>query len=66
VVQNPNKSKCTYSYDQLKVLLLKEAYQRDLTMFNKMLQDVPREWTYTVISEGNQRELVVNIPAKKK
>jgi hypothetical protein len=63
---NPNKSKCTYSYEQRQVLLLKEAFQRDLSMFSKMLQDVPREWTYTVIQEGTNKELVVNIPVKKK
>jgi len=66
MVQNQIKSKCTYSYDQRQVLLLKEAFQRDLTMFRKMLEDVPKEWTLTVLQEGNQRDLVVNIPAKKK
>lgn len=64
--QTANKSKCTYTYDQRKILLLKEAYQRDLKMFIEMLGDVPRDWTLTVIQEGARRELVVNVPAKKK
>jgi hypothetical protein len=35
-------------------------------MFSKLLADVPKDWTLTVIQEGSQKELVVNIPAKKK
>lgn len=60
------KSKVTYSYDQRFVLLLKESYERDLVMFTKLLDNVPRDWTFTVIQEGSRKELVVNVPAKKK
>jgi hypothetical protein len=60
------KTKATYNKDQHLVLLLKESFQRDLTMFSKLLEGIPRDWTLTVIQEGSQKELVVNIPAKKK
>lgn len=60
------KTKATYNKDQFMILMLKEAFQRDLTMFSKLLGEVPRDWTLTVIQEGNQRDLIVNIPAKKK
>lgn len=59
------KSKCTYSYDQRSVLLLKESFERDLVIFSKLLENAPRDWTYTVIQEGSHKELVVNVPAKK-
>lgn len=65
-MENQNKAKVTYTYEQRQILLLKEAFQRDLTMFSKMLNDVPREWTLTVLQEGNRRDLIVNVPAKKK
>jgi len=60
------KSKVTYSYDQRSILLLKESYERDLVMFTKLLDNVPRDWTLTVIQGGSRKELVVNVPAKKK
>jgi hypothetical protein len=31
-----------------------------------MLDDVPKDWTLTVISDGPVRELIVNVPAKKR
>jgi hypothetical protein len=63
---NESKSKVTYSFEQRQVLLLKEAFTRDLIYFSKLLVDVPRDWTLTVIQDGANKELVVNIPAKKK
>jgi hypothetical protein len=61
------KSKVTYSYDQRAVLFLKEAFLReDLKEFMRLLETSPKDWTYTVIQEGSMRDLVVNVPAKKK
>lgn len=63
---NQSKQKVTYTYEQRRVLVLKEAFQRDLNLFIKMLDDVPKDWTLTVISDGPVRELIVNVPAKKR
>ena len=61
------KSKVTYSYDQRRILILKEAFLRgDLSLMQRLLEEFPKDWTYTVIQEGSMRELVVNVPAKKK
>jgi hypothetical protein len=60
------KSKVTYSHDQRRILYLKEAFRRDFNLFIKLLEDSPKDWTYTVIQEGSMQELVVNVPAKKK
>lgn len=60
------KSKVTYSYDQRQVLYLKEAFRGDLNLFMRLLDASPKDWTYTVIQEGSMRDLVVNVPAKKK
>jgi hypothetical protein len=61
-----HSSKVTYSYEQRHVLLLKESFQRDLNFFYKLLDNTPRDWTLTVIQKGPVKELVVNLPAKKK
>lgn len=63
---NENKSKVTYSYEQRHVLLLKESFLRDLTYFSKLLENTPKDWSLTVIQDGDSKELVVNVPAKKK
>lgn len=58
--------KVTYATkDQRHSLLLKEAFQRDLVLFQRLLNDTPQDWTLTVISSGSTKELFVNIPAKK-
>jgi hypothetical protein len=60
-----NKShKETYADDRIIVLLLKEAFARDLVLFYKLVQDLNRHWTLTVKTEGNSKELIVNIPNK--
>lgn len=58
--------KVTYNYEQRTILILKESYQRDLAMFSKLLSEVPKDWTFTVIGKGRDRELIVNVPPKKK
>jgi len=64
--QNDKQVKVTYATkEQRQVLLLKEAFGRDLVLFQKLLQETPADWTFTVIQSGSQKELVVNIPAKK-
>lgn len=62
------KTKVTYSYEQRRVLLLKESFARDLNLFNKLLDDgyTPKDWSFTVIGDGSSRELVVNVPPKKR
>lgn len=61
------KMKTTFVYEQRQILLLLEAYRRDLTMFSKLLEQTPKDWTLTVITdESGQRSLVVNVPPKKK
>jgi hypothetical protein len=61
------KSKVTYSYDQRRILILKEAFLKgDLVLLSRLLEEFPKDWTYTVIQEGSMRDIVVNVPAKKK
>lgn len=60
------KVKVTYTWEQRIVLMLKEAFLRDLSLFKTLLEATPKDWTFTVISDGTTKELVVNIPAKKK
>lgn len=60
-----NKTKVTYNYDTKSVLLLKEAYERDINLFYKLFQEAPRNWTFTVITVEGRKELLVNIPPKK-
>lgn len=59
------KSKTTYAYEQRQILILKEAYERDLKLFIELLGSIPKNYTLTVIQEGSRKELVVNVPAKK-
>lgn len=59
------KSKTTYAYEQRQILILKEAYERDLKLFIELLGNIPKNYTLTVIQEGSRKELVVNVPAKK-
>lgn len=68
-----SKSKVTYSTNQLMILLLKEAYERDLSLFHKLVTDtsffgsaIPKDWTFTVVRTGEKRELFVNIPQQVK
>jgi hypothetical protein len=64
----PNKSsqsKATYKYETVRVLLLKEAFMRDLNLFKSLISEAPKDWSYTVIVNGQNRELVVNIPSGK-
>jgi len=60
-----NKSKVTYNYETRQVLMLKEAYERDLGLFHKLLNDAPRTWTFTVLSTDGRKELIANIPPKR-
>jgi len=60
------KSKVTYSWDQRRILFLREAFHKDLPLLIKLMEDAPKDWTYTVIQEGSGSQLVVNVPAKKK
>jgi hypothetical protein len=55
------------------ILLLKEAYERDLSLFHKLVTDttffgsaIPKDWTFTVVRTGDKRELFVNIPQQVK
>lgn len=66
------KSKATYRTDQLMILLLKETFERDLSLFHKLVTDtsffgsaIPRTWTFTVVQTGGRKELFVNIPQQK-
>jgi hypothetical protein len=70
------KSKRTYNRDELNQLLLKEAFERDLTLFSSLVTRkeglfeqpmVDRDWTFTVVKDSNgDRELFINIPTSKK
>jgi hypothetical protein len=61
-----SKSKVTYSSGQVYILLLKEAFLRDLNLFKTLLEKAPQAWTYTVIENGGRKELIVNVPPQKK
>jgi hypothetical protein len=68
-------TKRTFSTNQLSILLLQEAFKRDLPLFRQLVTEtsgffgqpfVEKNWTFTVlISENGERELVVNVPQKK-
>jgi hypothetical protein len=60
------KSKVTYTSTQFSILMLKEAFLRDLNLFKTLLERVPQTWTLTVIENGSHRELIVNVPPQKK
>lgn len=57
-----NRSKETFDYKRRDILMLKEAFDRDLPMFWKLLQGAPKSWTFTVLTEGDKKSLVVNVP----
>lgn len=69
------KSKRTYSHDDLRILLLKESFNRDLNLFKGLITatkgffDKPwidPTWTFTVVeSMEGSKELIVNVPPKK-
>jgi hypothetical protein len=61
-----SRSKVTYTSTQFQILLLKEAFLRDLNLFKTLLERVPQTWTLTVIENGGLKELVVNVPPQKK
>jgi hypothetical protein len=70
------KSKRTYAHDELNILLLKEAFERDLSLFSTLVQKkegffeqpmVKPNWTFTVVvNPTGSRELFINVPPKKK
>lgn len=72
---NKTKVKTTYTQSNMGILLLKEAFQRDLALFASLLEKkvpilgqplIPAGSTFTVVKypEGNQ-ELFVNVPGSK-
>jgi hypothetical protein len=71
---NKTRTKVTYTQSTVGQLLLKEAFQRDLTLFKELLQKetslfgtplLPKGSTFTVITEADgSRQLCVNIPLK--
>jgi hypothetical protein len=72
----PVVSKRTYKRDEICILLLQEAFERDLPLFYQMVtakegffgekSPLKPDWTYTVVvDEQGKRKLIVNIPAKK-
>lgn len=70
------KSKRTYARNELNQLLLKEAFERDLTLFSSLATSkegvfgqpfIHPDWTFTVVKDADGgRELFINIPASKK
>jgi hypothetical protein len=67
--------KRTYTRDELNILLLKEAFERDLSLFASLLQKkegffeepfIGDGWTFTVVHTGTTRELFINLPASNK
>jgi hypothetical protein len=70
------KTKVTYTQDNIGILLLKEAYERDLGLFRDLLSKqpgffdkplIPRGTTFTVVTqEDGIKELFVNVPASEK
>lgn len=59
-----NRMKETFDFQRRSVLKLQEAFRRDLTLFCELLDKAPRDWTLTVIQEGAERRLVVNVPKR--
>lgn len=65
------KIKRTYRKNELAILLLKEAFERDLRLFSELMlakgsvMDTAKtdDWTFTVVDTGKTRELFVNVPA---
>jgi hypothetical protein len=74
---NKQKVKTTYTREQLHVLLLKEAFRRDLPLFVELVTKrkeglfdsspmIPPGTTFTAVSEDGETELFVNLPVPKK
>lgn len=71
----PAPMKRTFSVDQLPILIVQEAFKRDLPLFRQLITEtsgffgqpfVRKDWTFTVIvSETGERELVINVPPQK-
>jgi hypothetical protein len=70
------KSKRTYARSELNILLLKEAFKRNLILFSDLIQMkegffndspmIPNNWTFTVITDSQgDSELFVNVPPRK-
>lgn len=69
------KVKRTYTKDEMNLLLLKEAFERDLPLFVSLVQKseslfgvpmIGKDWTFTVVNNpSGTRELHINVPAKK-
>lgn len=68
--------KRTFSVNQLPILIVQEAFKRDLPLFRQLITDVggffgqpfiKKDWTFTVIvSEDGERELLINVPQQTK
>lgn len=70
----PLPTKRTYTKNELWILLIQEAFKRDLNLFNQLINQtsgffsdskVPSDWTFTVVSDESGSKLVVNKPSKK-
>lgn len=71
----PVSTKRTYAKSELWILVLQEAFKRDLTLFHQLVN--PKEgffydnskalndWTFTVVQEDGVSTLIVNKPTKK-
>jgi hypothetical protein len=69
-------TKRTYSHSQLPLLLVQESFKRDLPLFKTLMSDtggffglpyINKDWTFTILyQEDGSRELVINVPQKKK
>jgi hypothetical protein len=69
------KTKVTYTQANVGILLLKEAFDRDLNLFRELLSKkegffdkplVPNGTTFTVVTdEAGKKELFVNVPPTK-
>lgn len=71
-----SSTKRTFSVNQLPILIVQEAFKRDLTLFKQLITDdggflgrpyIQKDWTFTVlISEDGNRELLINVPQQNK
>lgn len=70
------KVKRTYTKDEMNLLLLKEAFERDLPLFVSLVQKseslfgapmIGKDWSFTVVKDpAGARELHINVPTKKR
>lgn len=67
----PKKTKRTYARDEINQLLLKETFERDLSLFSSLLERgeellggplVEDDWSFTVVNTNGRRELFINVP----